>query len=64
MFLFQFRMSVLMSRDEELKDTQKSPLLADQSGFRGGKLSRPRDTVRHVNEKNASLEKDEVIIFF
>lgn len=53
-------MSVLLSRDDEVKETQKSPLLADQSGYRVGKNPRARDSVRHVNEKNLSLEKDEV----
>lgn len=54
-------MSVLLSRDEDNKETPKCPLLSSQSETgspRNGKHVKPRDTVRHVNEKS---EKDEVI---
>lgn len=52
---------MLLSREEECKETQKSPLLSDQSPYsRGNKTLRPKDSVKLVNEKNTALEKDEV----
>lgn len=53
-----FGMSVLIgSRDEELKETPKCPLLSSDNGSPRNKHSRPRDTMRLVNEK---AEKEEV----
>lgn len=53
-------MSVLLSREEENKETPKWPLLAsetEQSSPKNGK-HKPRDSIKHVNEKS---DKEEVI---
>lgn len=56
-------MTVLLSREDESKETQKYPLLSNQNGTSRVKHIRPRDTVRHVNEK-LPLEEVIAIIFF
>ncbi|XP_044731665.1 probable E3 ubiquitin-protein ligase MGRN1 isoform X2 [Chrysoperla carnea] len=68
----EFRMSVLMQRDEDNKETSHSPLLAPQKSqsnnkltdtrnqnSRSNKCTRPRDSLRLVNEKT-NLEKEDV----
>lgn len=52
-------MSVLLSRDDENKETPKCPLLSTKSDLTDvkNKLSRSRDTICHINEKN---DRDEV----
>jgi hypothetical protein len=59
--MLQFRMSVLLAREEESnKDqTTKSPLLV-QHCSRDKSALRPRDTVRLVNEKTV-IDQDEVM---
>lgn len=46
-------MSVLLSRDEDGKETPKCPLLSakPESGEAKNNLNRSRDTISHINEK-------------
>lgn len=52
-------MSVLLTRDEEVKEAQKCPLLSTKPESVGpkSKHNRSRDTISHINEKT---DKEEV----
>ncbi|XP_063225764.1 E3 ubiquitin-protein ligase MGRN1 isoform X2 [Bacillus rossius redtenbacheri] len=60
----EFRMSVLLSRDEEgaphKQQTTKSPLLVRHGRDKGALVGRQRDTIRLVNEKSPR-EPDETV---
>lgn len=70
-------MSVLIQRDEDNKETSHSPLLtptqkstitnkllnSQNNSTRSNKCTRPRDSLRLINEKTTSPDKEEVCVF-
>lgn len=68
---FQFRMSVLLAREmESIKEQSKSPRSgrhSSRAASRDKSALRPRDTIRHINEKAAAaavaaMDTDEVCV--